>query len=404
MRILIICSQYPPDLGGGGALTFYLCDTLARLPDIEVYLLTSEKPNKPKKFKVKDKNLWITRSDFNYFENLPYPPAAYLDALELCQEIKPDIIHGQHIIGATIGLYLKTSFNIPLVVTLHKTPIEWDSSIIKRSPTYSFLNFLSSTNLIDMFIAGSNIFKTELQNIGIPQEKTKLIYHGVPIQVLKRLAYGQKKIDLVLNKTGLAEDQYLIVCPARLDKRKKLECFVEAAGIVRERLQYNQFIFLITGTVNKNNKKEQEYKEELENIADRHNIKDSLKFESFDFDHIPALLNLADVCVLPSVREGLGLSLLEAMAIRTPVIGANGIGINEIIKENGKHGLLFTPEDADDLAFQIIRVLTDTGLVSTLKKEGFKRISTTFNADRMVREHINLYNELIKKRPTNCRP
>jgi len=67
----------------------------------------------------------------------------------------------------------------------------------------------------------------------------------------------------------------------------------------------------------------------------------------------------AQVAVLPSLYEGFGLPLLEAMATATPVVAANATSIPEVVAEAG---VLFDPYDADDLTRALERVLEDAGL------------------------------------------
>jgi len=127
-------------------------------------------------------------------------------------------------------------------------------------------------------------------------------------------------------------------------------------------------------------------------------IKNRLKFISFEADELPALYRLARACVLPSIREGLGLVLLEALAVRTPVVGSNVPGINEVIETNGEHGLLFELGDYKELGDQLVKLLTNDDLRQKLKREGFKRVKRRFNAELMDDKHLECYNELIYKK------
>ena len=468
LKILIISKQFPPTIGGGGAHASYLANELSLKKDVQVHVLTSAIGTKPSKKRIPGKNLIIHRLDFEHTESLHYE-GAIRRGLQLCEEIEPDIIHGQHIAGALIGLHLKASFGIPLVVTLHKTPkTRWDETITRRAPIYSYLKLLSNFQMIDLFIAGSKAFERELKDVGVKDEKIRLIYHGIPIEWYKEKAYDNKKASSVIRRLLLRPTEYfnidaeleddliksslsgklkdsgklkeifkangfslsdnasvtkekenewiiideevfivkkedgklniypvdLIICPTRLDeKRKGIESFVKACGLLRQQIKDRNFIFLITGTAK--NKAERRYKKELERIASTMRIKNRLRFISFKADELPALYRLARVCVLPSIREGLGLVLLETLAVRTPVVGSNVPGINEVIESNGEHGLLFELGDHEDLEDQLVKLLTNDDLRQKLKREGFKRIKRHFNAELMADKHIECYNELI---------
>ncbi len=110
-------------------------------------------------------------------------------------------------------------------------------------------------------------------------------------------------------------------------------------------------------------------------------------------DDVPRLLRSVDLFCLPSRMEGLGTSVLDAMASGTPVVAAAGGGIPEMVEE-GRSGLLVPPGRPADLAAAIRRVLEDPGLAKTLAEGGRKRVSA-FTRERMVEGMIQVYKALI---------
>jgi 1,4-alpha-glucan branching enzyme len=394
-RILIISGQYPPQIGGGGSHVAYLVEELSRVQGVEVHLLTSRTPNKPVEKKIPGKNLFIHRAHFYELGGLHHEEAIN-KGLELCREVNPDLIHGQHFSGSLVGLHLSCAFNKPLIVTLHKTPmLNFDETKIRRDADYSYMNLLCSLDSVNSFVAGSNIFKSELVNLHVPESKIRLIKHGVRPRLLQRLSGGAKKVKFVLETLNLTVNNTLIVCPSRLDpERKGLDVFVAAGALLSQQLEEREFVFLITAEPK--NQEERNYVQRLRMIAIEKGLRGRLEFKSFDFDHIPALYRLASACVLPSIREGLGLALLEAMAVRTPVVGSNTVGINEVIEKTEKEGLIFEAEDSGDLATQLKRLFREPSLVDTLRKEGLRKVKTEFNARRMAEEHLYLYLEKAK--------
>ena len=393
LRILIISKQYPPTIGGGGSHAFYLARELSLHKNVEVHVLTSTVKEKPHFERIKGRNLTVYRVDFGHTETFPYE-GAMRKGLELCQQIKPHILHGQHIGGAFLGLHIKTAFKKPLVVTLHKTPmLNWDPTKIKDEPLYTFIKLLSRMETIDAFIAGSKVFRKELLKFGVSKDKVKLIYHGIPIKWFKNMAYDSNRVSSVVAKLNLRQNDNLIICPSRLDeKRKEIDIFVKAAGLLKQRIPEKNFVFLITGTAR--NQKESNYIEYLKNIASSSNIRDCLRFESFVLEEIPALNQLAKACVLPSIAEGLGLVLIEALAVRTPVIGSNTHGIREVIRTHGKQGLRFEVGNHEELGNHLVKLFTDNNLLNRLKREGFKRVKKHFDAGLMVDKHLEIYRAL----------
>ncbi|OFX54757.1 MAG: hypothetical protein A2046_00465 [Bacteroidetes bacterium GWA2_30_7] len=393
IKVLIISGQYPPTVGGGGTHAYYLANELISNKKVNVTVLTSHIKGLPKDEK-NSKGLEIYRVDFKHSESLIYE-AAIAKGLEICEKKSPDIIHCQHIDGTIIGLHLKASFNIPLIVTLHKTPLlRFDDSIPKRVPLYSNIKLLTKFNGIDYFVAGSKIFNQELQQIGLTVDKIKFIYHGVPYKYLQFLAFNNDLISQIKLELNLKTSDFLIICPSRLDERKELDALLKAIIILQKDITHLNFKVIITGDVRDGNESDKKIKNQLIEIAKSSNFQDNLIFKKFAFEHLPSIFSIADVCILPSKKEGLGLVLLEALSVRCPVIAANAQGIDEVIQSE-INGLLFEPSDTNDLYRQLKRLILNPQLKIDFKKNGLKKVKETFNAKRMADEHIELYHKVL---------
>jgi glycosyltransferase involved in cell wall biosynthesis len=104
-------------------------------------------------------------------------------------------------------------------------------------------------------------------------------------------------------------------------------------------------------------------------------------------EELTGLMNLADVFVFPSLYEGFGLPPLEAMACGTPVVTSNAGSLPEVV---GDAALLVDPENVEDIASAIERVLTDERLREELVKKGFERVKR-FSWEKTARETIEIY-------------
>jgi glycosyltransferase involved in cell wall biosynthesis len=112
---------------------------------------------------------------------------------------------------------------------------------------------------------------------------------------------------------------------------------------------------------------------------------------------ILSLLKGLDLFVMSSVTEGLGTSILDAMAASKAVVGTTAGGIPEAV-ERGVTGLLVPPHNADALADAILRLLKDEPLRRRMGEAGLERVRRMFNADRMVDETLAVY-ERVAGRP-----
>ena len=109
-------------------------------------------------------------------------------------------------------------------------------------------------------------------------------------------------------------------------------------------------------------------------------------------DDVPAVTAALDVAVLPSYREAQGLALLEAMALRRPVVATNVGGVPEMVTD-GVTGLLVPPRDPVALGDAIARLLTDHPLADMLARAGHDFVHANFSLDEMVRAISAIYDE-----------
>ena len=105
---------------------------------------------------------------------------------------------------------------------------------------------------------------------------------------------------------------------------------------------------------------------------------------------MPEILKLFDLYVLPSLWEGMPMVLLEAMAAGCPIVTTN-VGGNPSVITHGVNGSLIEAENSELLAFEIIKVLSDTELRNQYIFEGSRTFSREFSADIMTRKYEALY-------------
>lgn len=117
--------------------------------------------------------------------------------------------------------------------------------------------------------------------------------------------------------------------------------------------------------------------------------------EQNTFGRMAELYAAADICVLPSLREGLGLSLLEAMATHVPVITTNTVGVTEIVKD--KHnGLVIPVSNPQALAEAITTLIRDPGQCKRLAAAAVDFIEQQgFTYQAMALSHMAFYREIL---------
>ncbi len=111
------------------------------------------------------------------------------------------------------------------------------------------------------------------------------------------------------------------------------------------------------------------------------------------------ILCVGDLFVLPSETESFGLSALEAMAMKVPVISTNGGGLPEV-NIQGKTGFLSNVGDVEDMSANAIRLLKDEQLMATFRKNAFER-AALFDVEKILPLYEQVYRQLLTKEVVN---
>jgi glycosyltransferase involved in cell wall biosynthesis len=114
-------------------------------------------------------------------------------------------------------------------------------------------------------------------------------------------------------------------------------------------------------------------------------------------DDVPQVLNTLDVFVFPSLEEALGTAVLEAMAMKKPVVATRVGGIPEVVQE-GKTGYLVEPGNPGAIAGKVIPLLQDKDLCQKMGIQGRHRVEAYYDNRLMVQRIEQLYQRLMEKR------
>jgi glycosyltransferase involved in cell wall biosynthesis len=107
-----------------------------------------------------------------------------------------------------------------------------------------------------------------------------------------------------------------------------------------------------------------------------------------------AIYQKATALVYPSFYEGFGLPIVEAMLSKTPVITSN---VSSLPEAGGPNSLYINPSSSEELADAITQVLTNSELVIKMIEEGFKYANQMFSPNRVSKQLINCYEEILNE-------
>ena len=226
-------------------------------------------------------------------------------------------------------------------------------------------------------IAASRAIAAVLQNNGISKERIRVVYEGVrdrdPKAGGRELLYG----------LGVPKDSPVVGNIAALTDHKDHLTLIEAAGIVLKRR--NDVRFVIAG--------EGECRPILEQRLHTTALDDKVLLLGFR-DDIDVLLPAFTIFCLSSHMEGLGTSLLDAMAFGLPIVATKAGGIPEAV-EDGVTGRVVPVRDPHRLAEALLDLLENPERRSAMGKAGRASFEQRFVVDRMVESTLGVYRELI---------
>ena len=135
-------------------------------------------------------------------------------------------------------------------------------------------------------------------------------------------------------------------------------------------------------------------RDRLEQLASHLGVTDRVRFLGFRKD-VGDLLAACDLVVLPSLREGLSIALLEAMAAGKPII-ASSIGSQREVASHADMARLVRPADARALSEAIVRLAGDEALMARLGKTARAVYESRYTENRMLQGYRQLYFDLLK--------
>jgi glycosyltransferase involved in cell wall biosynthesis len=267
--------------------------------------------------------------------------------------------------------------NIKSVVTIH------DLIFMRYPKLYSYIDskihykkFLHAVNKADQIIAISEQTKRDVVSfLNVDPSKIKVIYQGCN-QLFKTEQSHVFKEDV--RKKFKLPNQFILNV-GTIETRKNSMLIVKAIKDI------DTVLVVIGG--------ETPYYHEVKEYIDTENMKDKVVFlNDVALEELVAIYQMANVFVYPSIFEGFGIPIIEALYCKTPVITSVGGCFPEA---GGPHSIYINPFDEKELQGKIIEVLSNAELRNTMADRGYEFVQK-FNDNIIAEEMMNVYKGLIK--------
>ncbi len=250
----------------------------------------------------------------------------------------------------------------------------------RKQKVYEFLDSKALKRL-DFIVAVSEAVMEDLIRRGIRRGKIVTIYNGISMNHF----WSRNKFDRleVRRKYHLHQDDFVIGTAGRLSEEKGHSYLIQAMPDLVKEIKNIKLIIAGDGPLKRN----------LEFLVEKLGVSNHVKLLGYEKE-IEKFLGVIDLFILPSLTEGLPISLLEAMAYGRPVIGSRVGGIKEVI-ENNKNGVLISPMDVEAISQSLKNLYYAGDLRSKMSFEAKKRVTTQFSADAMVSAYRILYDKVL---------
>jgi glycosyltransferase involved in cell wall biosynthesis len=287
-----------------------------------------------------------------------------------------DLVHTHGVRANLVARTAAKQAGLPVVTTFHSV-LRYDYDSIYKALIAKYLT-KATNKYTDRYIAISGAIKEEIKALGVPEELITVIHNGLDTsRYLLTL-----NPEVIKSQLGLDPELPTVSMIARLHPVKGHQYFLQAARKILDRGIKAQFLIIGEGN----------YRSQIEKWIKELSLQDKVFIPGY-YTPIENIYRVSDLLAVPSLMEGLGLVVLEAMYFKVPVVASNIGGIQEIIR-HGENGLLVEPKDVPALADAISTLIQDRELALRLTKAGQETLQY-FSPQRMARQVEEIYHSLL---------
>jgi glycosyltransferase involved in cell wall biosynthesis len=288
------------------------------------------------------------------------------------------LIHSHGYKASILAFVARAVAGIPVLATCHLLYVTRSSPV-----TYRLLVRLEQIlfRRFPRVISVSQAIRDRLVSLGIPAGNAQVISNGIYLS-----DYVKPEPDLLRARKlalGLREESVVIANLARLTEQKAQRDLLSATKSIADQGHDVQLLLVGDG----------ELRPQLEREIQRSGLEGRVLLLGFRSDSLE-ILQIADIFALPSLEEGLPMSLLEAMATELPVVVSTVGAMPDVVRDR-QEGLLIPPGDVLRLTSALLELLENPALAATLATGARRRVEALFSSRRMYEQYRAVYQDLL---------
>lgn len=318
----------------------------------------------------------FVRSPFRVWENV----RAYGQLKRLAEDENFSLVHCHTPLGGVLGRLAFRNTSAKIIYTAHGFHFYQGAPILNWLIYYPVEKYLAKFTDVIITINQEDYKRAKGFQI-LKKGKVKHINGvGIDLQKIESVPASSR------NEFGIPDNALLLISVGELNRNKNQKMVIQALNLMKSSEVISHPIwYLVCG--------KGKYQKKLEHMVEKYRIKDKVIFAGYRADVI-GLMKMSDLYVMTSYREGLPVSMLEAMACGLPVIATDIRGIRELIVQ-GQGGYLIQPGDEKGLAIQLERT------INKLEKEPFGNFNKVrckeFDSKKVEQQMEKIYRKVIEK-------
>jgi len=390
LSVLMLSWEFPPRVVGGISSHVYDLSMALAKRGIDVHVVTCDFPAAPEHEQIGRVRV--------YRFNSKIPSPSFLGwifsmnqsmaekAIDVLNEIEEDIdvIHAHDWLVAEAAIKLRDDFSKPLVSTIHATEMgrrggihndyqRTINEVERHLVSQSHELICCSEYMAEQISCGFNYVHNERLHV-IPNgvDTTKFDVRISTKQVRQKYSKGGEKIVSFVGRLVHEKGVHVLIgaVPKVLEKMPDVNFVIVGEGGMKDHLVQEAWDFGVAGHV---------------------------FFAGFvDEETLISIYQASDAAVFPSLYEPFGITALEAMAARTPVIASDTGGLAQIV-EHEKTGIKVYPDNSDSLAWGILRVLQNPKLGDRIRKNAYQRVVKEFDWKEIAEKTIKVYKSAMTR-------
>ncbi len=307
-------------------------------------------------------------------------PLHIVKVARLIKRMRIGLIHSHGYKPSVVGFFISKYIQVPLLATCHL----WFSG---KNPSlkYSLMTKLEAFlyRYFPKIVCVSKPIKTILTESGVRDEQVIIIDNGISINDY-RAKRDEQSMSIAKEKLSIPNNNFVILNVGRLSEQKAQQNII----FIAEKLKINgidDLVFLIAGEGEKRNY--------LEKLIKQRKLDNEVRVLGFR-DDIRDILEATDIFFLPSLDEGLPMSLLEAIASKVPVV-VTPVGAIPNLINHGIDGLIAKINDIDSMCSAILRIKNNRDQAIEFSKNAYEKLRLYYSSEIMYRQYEKIYDKIL---------